>query len=215
MGLFQLDSYVLLLSGNDCLTFVDGLSTNKVTGTCTTVFTDQNARIIDMVDVITVGQNIALVGHAGYKDILLSHLISKILQQDVTLRDITPNNKVYLSTEQWTEREGITVVQTFRGWLIVASHAFPLESTMTLEEFNDYRIENLIPHQGYEITPNVHPFNCGLEHLVHEAKGCYIGQEILTRMRSRNKMGKQLIQVVNPTETATTRGTKMSMDIRK
>jgi len=215
MGLFQLDSYVLLLSGNDCLTFVDGLSTNKVTGTCTTVFTDQNARIIDMVDVITVGQNIALVGHAGYKDILLSHLISKILQQDVTLRDITPNNKVYLSTEQWTEREGITVVQTFRGWLIVASHAFPLESTMTLEEFNDYRIENMIPHQGYEITPNVHPFNCGLEHLVHEAKGCYIGQEILTRMRSRNKMGKQLIQVVNPTETATTRGTKMSMDIRK
>ena len=215
MGLFQLDSYVLLLSGNDCLTFVDGLSTNKVTGTCTTVFTDQNARIIDMVDVITVGQNIALVGHAGYKDILLSHLISKILQQDVTLRDITPNNKVYLSTEQWTEREGMTVVQTFRGWLIVASHAFPLESTMTLEEFNDYRIENMIPHQGYEITPNVHPFNCGLEHLVHEAKGCYIGQEILTRMRSRNKMGKQLIQVVNPTETATTRGTKMSMDIRK
>ena len=215
MGLFQLDSYVLLLSGNDCLTFIDGLSTNKVTGTCTTVFTDQNARIIDMVDVITVGQNIALVGHAGYKDILLSHLISKILQQDVTLRDITPNNKVYLSTEQWTEREGITVVQTFRGWLIVASHAFPLESTMTLEEFNDYRIENMIPHQGYEITPNVHPFNCGLEHLVHEAKGCYIGQEILTRMRSRNKMGKQLIQVVNPTDTATTRGTKMSMDIRK
>jgi len=215
MGLFQLDSYVLLLSGNDCLTFVDGLSTNKVTGTCTTVFTDQNARIIDMVDVITVGQNIALVGHAGYKDILLSHLISKILQQDVTLRDITPNNKVYLSTEQWTEREGMTVVQTFRGWLIVASHAFPLESTMTLEEFNDYRIENMIPHQGYEITPNVHPFNCGLEHLVHEAKGCYIGQEILTRMRSRNKMGKQLIQVVNPTDKATTRGTKMSMDIRK
>jgi len=213
MGLFQLDSYVLLLSGNDCLTFVDGLSTNKVTGTCTTVFTDQNARIIDMVDVITVGQNIALVGHAGYKDILLSHLISKILQQDVTLRDITPNNKVYLSTEQWTEREGITVVQTFRGWLIVASHAFPLESTMTLEEFNDYRIENMIPHQGYEITPNVHPFNCGLEHLVHEAKGCYIGQEILTRMRSRGRQGKELVRLPNPVVGATTIGANHSLAI--
>jgi len=213
MGLFQLDSYVLLLSGNDCLTFVDGLSTNKVTGTCTTVFTDQNARIIDMVDVITVGQNIALVGHAGYKDILLSHLISKILQQDVTLRDITPNNKVYLSTEQWTEREGMTVVQTFRGWLIVASHAFPLESTMTLEEFNDYRIENMIPHQGYEITPNVHPFNCGLEHLVHEAKGCYIGQEILTRMRSRGRQGKELVRLPNPVVGATTIGANHSLAI--
>lgn len=215
MGLFQLDSYILLLSGNDCLTFVDSLSTNKVTGTCTTVFTDQNAKIIDMVDVITVGQNIALVGHANYKENLLSHMISKILQQDVTLRDITPNNNVYLSTEQWPEREGVTVVQTFRGWLLVASNAIQIEPTMTLEEFNDYRIENLIPHQGNEITPNVHPFNCGLEHLVHEAKGCYIGQEILARMRSRNKMGKQLIRVENPTDSATTRGTKMSMDIRK
>ncbi len=215
MGLFQLDSYVLLLSGNDGLKFLDGLSTNKVSGTCTTVFTDQNAKIIDMVDVITVGQNIALVGHADYKDRLIGHLSSKILQQDVIFRDITPNNKVYLSTEQWIASDGVTVVQTFRGWLLVVSNTIHLESTMTLEEFNDYRVENLIPHQGHEITSNVHPFNCGLEHLVHESKGCYIGQEILTRMRSRNKMGKQLIQIQNPTETATTRGTTNSLDIRK
>jgi folate-binding protein YgfZ len=215
MGLFQLDSYVLLLSGNDCLTFIDGLSTNKVTGTCTTVFTDQNAKIIDMVDVITVGPNIALVGHEGFKENLVSHLISKILQQDVTIRDITLNNKVYLSTEECSFSEGVTVVETFRGWLVVASNATQLQPTMTLEEFNDYRVENLIPHQGYEITSSVHPFNCGLEHLVHDSKGCYIGQEILTRMRSRNKMGKQLIQVENPTDSATTFGTTMSLDIRK
>jgi folate-binding protein YgfZ len=215
MGLFQLDSYVLLLSGNDCLTFIDGLSTNKVTGTCTTVFTDQNAKIIDMIDVITVGPNIALVGHEGFKENLVSHLISKILQQDVTIRDITLNNKVYLSTEECSFSEGVTVVETFRGWLVVASNATQLQPTMTLEEFNDYRVENLIPHQGYEITSSVHPFNCGLEHLVHDSKGCYIGQEILTRMRSRNKMGKQLIQVENPTDSATTFGTTMSLDIRK
>ena len=215
MGIIQLDAYVLLVSGRDRYTFLDGLSTNKIVDTCTTVFTDQNAKIIDMVDVIVVGQNIALVGHADYKEKFLSHLTSKILQQDVALRDITLNNNVYLSTKQWVENESVTVVRTFRGWLIVASTSNEIETNMTHEDFNDYRIENLIPHQGYEITPHVHPFNCGLAHLVHESKGCYIGQEILTRMRSRNKMGKQLIQVENPTESATTHGTKMSMDIRK
>jgi len=213
MGLFQLDSYVLLLSGNDCLTFIDGLSTNKVTGTCTTVFTDQNAKIIDMVDVITVGPNIALVGHAGFKENLVSHLISKILQQDVTIRDITLNNKVYLSTEECSLSEGVTVVETFRGWLVVASNATQLQPTMTLEEFNDYRVENLIPHQGYEITSNNHPLACGLGHLVHEAKGCYIGQEILARMRSRGRQGKELVRLENPVENPTTSGKTYSLAI--
>ena len=51
--------------------------------------------------------------------------------------------------------------------------------------------QHLIPYQDrHEITSDVHPFNCGLEHLVHEAKGCYIGQEILTRMKSRGGNGQ-------------------------
>lgn len=213
MGLIQLDSYVLLLSGNDCIKFVDGLSTNKVTGTCTTVFTDQNAKIIDMVDVIEVGQQIALVGFANYKEKLLRQLTSKILQQDVAIRDITPNNKVYLSTEHFPPADGITVVPTFRGWLIVASSSIQIDITLTLEEFNEYRVNNMIPHQGHEIVPNVHPFNCGLEHLVHEAKGCYIGQEILTRMRSRGFHGKKLMRRNNPAEHVTTQGYSQSLCI--
>ena len=74
MRVYQLDSYVLLLSGRDCLQFLDGLSTNKVDGTCTTVFTKTNAKIIDMVEVIIVGDNVALVGHNPYKNNLLTHL---------------------------------------------------------------------------------------------------------------------------------------------
>ena len=73
----------------------------------------------------------------------------------------------------------------------------------------------MIPYQGHEITSDVHPFNCGLEHLVHESKGCYIGQEILTRMRSRGKMGKQLVQVAIDAEDATSVGTEKALAIRR
>ena len=82
---------------------------------------------------------------------------------------------------------------------------------MTFDEFTEYRTENIIPYQEHEITTDVHPFNCGLEHLVHAAKGCYIGQEVLTRMRSRGKMGKQLVQVPIDAEDATSVGTKLSL----
>ncbi len=215
MRVFQLDSYVLLLSGRDCLKFLDGLSTNKVDGTCTTVFTKTNAKIIDMVEVIVVGDNVALVGHNQYKENLLGHLNSRILQQDVVMRDISEFNNVYISLDDYPVTNGITVAPTFRGWIIVAPTSQEISSTMTHDEFNQYRVDQLIPHQGFEITPSFHPFNCGLHQLVHEAKGCYIGQEILVRMRSRNKMGKALIRVEGKPEDATTIGNTHSLVIRK
>ncbi|MDA8623124.1 hypothetical protein N9295_01085 [bacterium] len=215
MRVFQLDSYVLLLSGKDCLKFLDGLSTNKVDGTCTTVFTNSNAKIIDMVEVIVVGENLALVGHSLYKEDLLEHLNSRILQQDVSMRDISEFNNVYISFDEYPKEDNITVVRTFRGWIIVAPTSRIIESTLTLDAFNEYRIQNEIPHQGYEITPSRHPFNCRLEHLVHESKGCYIGQEILTRMRSRGNMGKSLMRIEGTPDDATTVGKTHSLVIHR
>ncbi len=215
MRVFQLDSYVLLLSGKDCLKFLDGLSTNKVDATCTTVFTKSNAKIIDMVEVICVGDNVAIVGHNQYKEELLEHLNSRVLQQDVSMRDISEFNNVYISFDEYPVASDITVVKTFRGWIIVSPSSQQIEVTLTDGEFHQHRIDQLIPHQGFEITPSVHPFNCGLHSLVHEAKGCYIGQEILTRMRSRNKMGKTLIRVEGEPKDATTTGENHSLVIRK
>ncbi len=215
MRVFQLDSYVLLLSGKDCLKFLDGLSTNKVESTCTTVFTKSNAKIIDMVEVILVGENVALVGHNNYKSNLLDHLNSRVLQQDVSMRDISEFNNVYISFDEYPKADNITVVSTLRGWIIVSPTSHIIETTLTLEAFNEYRVEHLIPHQEYEITPSRHPFNCRLESLVHESKGCYIGQEILTRMRSRDKMGKSLIRIEGIPDDATTIGKTHSLVIRK
>ena len=61
----------------------------------------------------------------------------------------------------------------------------------------------------------MHPFNCGLAQYVHEAKGCYIGLELLTRMRSRGKMGKQMMKVEKDAEDATTTGSEFSLAIRR
>ena len=71
MGIIQLDAYVLLLSGGERYSFLDGLSTNKVDHSCSTVLTTTNAKIIDVVDVIEVGENLAVVGYGPYKDCLL------------------------------------------------------------------------------------------------------------------------------------------------
>ena len=63
--------------------------------------------------------------------------------------------------------------------------------------FKQWRIDNLIPWHGHEISSKKNPYQCGLQSYVHENKGCYTGQEILTRMRSRNKGIYELKQVKN------------------
>ena len=162
-----------------------------------------------------MGENLAVIGHGPYKDDVLAHLQPRILQQNVTIRDISSLNNVYVSTEEYSAKEGLTISKSFLGWIIVSSKNNPLNETISMDEFTDYRTRHLIPYQGHEITSAVHPFNCGLEHLVHEAKGCYIGQEILTRMKSRGKMGKQLTQVQIDAEDATSVGNEFSLAIRR
>jgi folate-binding protein YgfZ len=162
-----------------------------------------------------VGDNLAVVGYEPYKDKVLDHLQLRVLQQNVTIRDITTLNNVYLSTENYPSQSGITVTRSYLGWILVTSVKNSLKESMTFEQFTEYRTKNIIPYQQHEITSDVHPFNCGLEHLVHEAKGCYIGQEILTRMRSRGKMGKQLVQVQIDAEDATSVGNEYALAIRR
>ncbi len=213
MGIYKLDSYVLIIRGKDRLSFIDGLSTNKVDGNCSTVFTTTAAKIIDLVEVIDMGDFIAIVGHQPYKDNLIQHISKRVLNQDISIVDVSANNSVYLSTNDVVVSDKVTKRKTWRGWLLVAPNSDAMTPDMSEDEFSEYRVENMIPHQGHEITPSVHPLACGLGNLVHEAKGCYIGQEILARMRSRGRQGKELVRLPNPVDDATTTGKTHSLAI--
>lgn len=213
MGIYKLDAYVLIIRGKDRFSFIDGLSTNKVEGDCSTVFTTITAKVVDLADVIDMGEFLAIVGHGPYKNNLIEHISKRILGQQVSIGDASSNNSVYLSTSDVVVKDSVTKRATWRGWLLVAPTTELIDSNMDEDDFNEYRIENMIPHQGCEITSSVHPLACGLGHLVHEAKGCYIGQEILARMRSRGRQGKKLVCLPNPVEGATTVGNTHSLAI--
>ncbi len=215
MGVVELDAYVLILRGKDTLSLIDGLSTNKIEGSCSTVFTTPIAKIIDMVDIVVKDDFVAMIGHNPYKNNIIQHLSKRILDQDVSIGDASSGNNVFLSTEHMDVSKSVTISETFRGWIIVAPKNVNIEVNMTEKEFDNYRVENMIPMQGKEITPAFHPLACGLGHLVHDSKGCYIGQEILARMRSRNKQGKKLVRVPNPIDDATTVGYLDSLTIRR
>lgn len=58
-----------------------------------------------------------------------------------------------------------------------------------------HRIEAGIPDMGTEIMEDSLPLEVGLKSAVSFTKGCYIGQEIIARMESRNRLAKELVGV--------------------
>jgi aminomethyltransferase len=57
------------------------------------------------------------------------------------------------------------------------------------------RIESGRPRFGHELTPDYIPLEANLWDDVSFNKGCYIGQEIIARMESRNRLAKKLVKL--------------------
>lgn len=61
------------------------------------------------------------------------------------------------------------------------------------DAFEDFRIRHLVPVQGHEVAEGVFPSELGLEDSdVSFHKGCYIGQEVISRIRSVGKVNRRL-----------------------
>ncbi len=55
------------------------------------------------------------------------------------------------------------------------------------------RIERGLPRLGRELTQNYNPWEAGLGRAIHLDKGCYIGQEVIARLDTYDKVKQQLV----------------------
>lgn len=83
----------------------------------------------------------------------------------------------------------------------------PPNTTSTTEaEIEKVRITHLIPKWGHELTPGTLPAEASIEpRAISYTKGCYTGQEVISRMKSAGKTNKHLILLTleSPTENGT------------
>lgn len=224
------DSYVTIWRGKDCLSFIDGLSSNLVIGlprnnVIQTAILDKNAKIIDFITILNLGEFLAVVGYASNFESMIKFVTPRILQSDVNISDISSLNDIFVSYDITNEMitgtcetiDGITHAKIYHNMtLCIASKNIATNCEEMDKEFHEWRIMNLIPWHGYEIIRGKLPYACGLNNFVHDAKGCYTGQEILTRMRTRNKGMKELKRIYNEdlnSEKITTKGDSYSLVI--
>ncbi|MFD2256356.1 YgfZ/GcvT domain-containing protein [Luteolibacter algae] len=81
----------------------------------------------------------------------------------------------------------------FKGWDVFSGE--PLTDAMDAGELERYRIENGIPRWGVELKEGMLPPEAGLDITdISYNKGCYIGQEVISRIKSAGKVNRRLVQ---------------------
>ena len=77
------------------------------------------------------------------------------------------------------------------------------------------RIEQGVPAFGAELSESYNPLEAGLQHMVSYTKGCYIGQEVIARLTTYDKVQKRLVRLTWPADAQVDAGTKLMLDGRQ
>lgn len=81
-----------------------------------------------------------------------------------------------------------------------------------LEAANVVRLEHGRPRYGHDISERYLAQEANQPRALHFSKGCYLGQEIVERVRSRGQLHRRLLPVVIDTDAPPAPGTKLQAD---
>lgn len=198
------------ISGKDALDFLNRMSTNDLTDLKPghykkTVLTNDKGRLIDIIYVLNNRDFSYLLTSGMYLDKVIAHLDKFVIMDDVVFEKINESANCYISFEAHDQNNKfeltdniISLQDNFRiekkMFIDINNAGLKIEDTseFSKEEFEQVRIENLIPSAPNEINENINPVECGLSEYISYTKGCYIGQEVIARLDAQGKIPKQM-----------------------
>ena len=86
----------------------------------------------------------------------------------------------------------VVPVSQLDEWKEMLKTELPMISDDT---FQAIRIQHGIPWPGYELTTAVNPLECGLADLIDFDKGCYVGQEVIARLDTYDKVQRAMVKL--------------------
>lgn len=200
----------LRLTGADRIRYLNGQVTNDVrrvrpdeaTYACVT---DVKGRISADVLIHAQGNSLLLDAEAGLRETLAMRLERYIVADDVELADVTEEWQL------WHVWEGSDSAQDhpqpalrsvrfglpgYDLWLPAAAAApvFASRPVLSAADLETWRILQKVPRWPQELNAETFPPEAGLEGRTMDfTKGCYIGQEVLSRIKTTGKMPREMI----------------------
>ncbi|MDA0986350.1 MAG: hypothetical protein O3A55_01890 [Bacteroidetes bacterium] len=169
------NSSSIILEGKDVLTFLQRLSTNDFTNFkdvkfTTTCFLNDKGKIVDICDIYLFNDKYYLTSQSKYFGETIKYLEKYIIMDDVKII----KNELYNS-----DLEMFRVIEN-------------TEEELKLKNINLGQINiNEFTFQKYN------PLELNLWKYISFGKGCYLGQEVIARLDTYQKISKQLVLLVS------------------
>jgi folate-binding protein YgfZ len=145
-------------------------------------------------------------GATGTTEALEARLTRYLIADDVEVLDLTGKFKlIHWIGPAGTAPEGVSANESDRfgitgvDWWVPADFGLDLPDGAIAFEGDDleaFRIANAVPVWGRELREGILPPEAGLDATdVSYQKGCYIGQEVISRIKSAGKVNKRLTRM--------------------
>lgn len=213
---YKYNSASFYLKGDGAEDFLNRFTTNNLNKLSYgqyqySILTDYNGHIIDLLLIFKLDEGLLIVGSLERFNDVTNHLERYILSEDVRIESSkfdksiilfnTSDNKDFnnIINNSFEMSEDIIIFKDalFNGHihLIYFNPKDIIEENaelMTFEEFEYFRITNLIPYSINELNDKVIPLECNLNDFISFDKGCYLGQEVISRIYSQDKLPKRM-----------------------
>lgn len=197
------------LSGADRVRYLNGQVTNDVrradsTSALHALVTDVKARIIADIYVHALGDALYFDAEGSVRELLAARLERYIIADDAVLEDVTDEWRQWHVFGQGAEKfqrsdEALACARLGEPGvdLWYAPNTVPVVddcAELSAEDYETLRVLRGIPRYPNELNQEAFPAEAGLEDTaVSFTKGCYIGQEIISRIKTTGKMPRVMV----------------------
>jgi folate-binding protein YgfZ len=217
------------ISGADRLRFLNGQITNDLrkaseTSTIEACVLNAKGRIDAHIFVSTLAERFLVDADPNRREALKVRLERYVIADDVQIEDITDQfSLLHVLSQQSPALENCRIVSAGRFaesgwdvWVEAAQHEAILQrlsagfTPCDSDAAEVMRIEQGIPRWGRELTDEIIPIEANLEQrTIDYQKGCYIGQEVISRMKMSGQTNKRLCGLISEDDIPLQPGMKL------
>ena len=231
----------IVATGEDRVRLLHAMTTNHIQQLtpgqgCYAFFLNPQGRILTDANIFVLPDRILIDVEPEVRERLYQHLDKFIIADDVTLEDaserlsavgiegpgatealVTIGAPVPESPYSHVDWNGAIVARVSStgspGFRIFAPKGqLPSFAATDEESIRVVRLEHGKPRYGEDISDTTLPQETQQMHALHFSKGCYIGQEIVERIRSRGHVNRLLTGLRIEGSAAPASGTKLTVD---
>jgi len=199
---------VICISGEDSKVFLNSLTTQDILNMQSgqsTITLDLNPQgfVLNELHVIAKDQTLWITTESNATELLISYLQKMKFRSQVEITNETENFAVVWQPVKEVHEKYLTWMSPFdwnaREILVPRENLLQVlgESPSGMWAYEALRIEALVPRIGFETDHRTIPHELGwIESAVHLNKGCYRGQETVSKVERMGKPPRRLVRLL-------------------